>query len=172
DEFQNFATPQFGDITSEGRKFHVSLIVSHQSVAQIKDKDLLKVIAGNAATMISLKVGSEDENFILPYMKPEVEKGDIVNLATYSFYMKVSGDESEDAFSGVTVPLGIKGNEETFNEVIETSRKTYGVRKSVVEVYLKGLLSQETGARKEAPAKNTTPAKNSKSTSTAKIHKI
>lgn len=172
DEFQNFATPQFGDITSEGRKFHVSLIVSHQSVAQIKDKDLLKVIAGNAATMISLKVGSEDENFILPYMKPEVEKGDIVNLAPYSFYMKVSGDDSEDAFSGVTVPLSIKGNEETFNEVIETSRKTYGVRKSVVEVYLKGLLGQETGARKEAPAKNTTPAKNSKRTSTAKIHKI
>src|ERR1035437_529830 len=51
DEFQNFVTPQFANITSEGRKFHVSLIASHQNVAQIEDRDLLKVVAGNASTI-------------------------------------------------------------------------------------------------------------------------
>ena len=94
DEFQNFATPQFGAITGEGRKFHVSLIVSHQNIAQLQDKDLVKVIAGNAATTICLKANPEDEAFILPYMKPEVEKGDIVNLAPYHFYMKVAKEDS------------------------------------------------------------------------------
>src|SRR6266568_783723 len=111
DEFQNFATPQFGAITSEGRKFHVSLIVSHQNIAQIKDKDLVKIVAGDAATIICLKANPEDEDFILPYMKPEVEKGDIVNLAPYHFYMKITGDESEDAFSGQTVPLDVEESE-------------------------------------------------------------
>lgn len=42
DEFQNFATPDFASIVSEGRKYHLSLVVSHQSISQIKDKDLVR----------------------------------------------------------------------------------------------------------------------------------
>ena len=111
DEFQNFATPDFGDIASEGRKYHVPLIVSHQNIAQIEDKDLLRGVVGNAHTIICLKASPDDEAFILPYMEPVVEKGDIVNLTPYHFFMKTTADESEDAFSGVTVPLDVKGLE-------------------------------------------------------------
>ena len=46
DEFQNFATPDFGDIASEGRKYHLPQIVSHQNIAQIEDNDLLKGVVG------------------------------------------------------------------------------------------------------------------------------
>ena len=35
------------------------------------------------------------------------DKGDIVNLAPYHFYMKVTGDEAEDTFSGETMPLDV-----------------------------------------------------------------
>lgn len=140
DEFQNFATPQFGAITSEGRKFHISLIVSHQNIAQMEDKDLVKVIAGNAATIICLKANPEDETFILPYMQPEVSKGDIVNLAPYHFYMKVSGDESEDAFSGQTVPIDIEENEKVLQAVVKASRAAYAVRREEVEDKLNVLL--------------------------------
>lgn len=142
DEFQNFATPQFGAITSEGRKFHVSLIVSHQNIAQMEDKDLVKVIAGNAATIICLKANPEDEDFILPYMKPEVEKGDIVNLAPYHFYMKVTGDESEDAFSGQTAPLGIEESGKIAKLVTTNSRKLYGSPKTKVEAYMESLFTE------------------------------
>jgi len=79
------------------------LTLSHQSIAQIQDKDLLKIITGNVATIIGLKSGPEDEAFILPHMKPEVEKGDIVNLAPYHFYMKVSGDEAENSKKVATI---------------------------------------------------------------------
>ncbi|MEI6499156.1 MAG: type IV secretion system DNA-binding domain-containing protein, partial [bacterium] len=72
DEFQNFATPRFSEITSEGRKYHVSLIASHQNIAQIEDQHILKVVAGNANTIICLKASPDDENFILPFMEPEV----------------------------------------------------------------------------------------------------
>lgn len=143
DEFQNFATPQFGAITSEGRKFHVSLIVSHQNIAQMEDKDLVKVIAGNAATIICLKANPEDEAFILPYMKPEVEKGDIVNLAPYHFYMKVATEDSEDAFSGQTVPLGIEESEKVRKAVVAISRKRFAMPKAKVEEYMETLLGGE-----------------------------
>jgi hypothetical protein len=146
DEFQNFATPQFGAITSEGRKFRISLIVSHQNIAQIEDKDLVKVIAGNAATIICLKANPEDEDFILPYMKPEVEKGDIVNLAPYHFYMKVTGDEAEDAFSGQTAPLEIEESEKVAQAVIANSRKKYAKTKAVVEKQMEKLFTEPQSA--------------------------
>lgn len=142
DEFQNFATPQFGAITSEGRKFHVSLIVSHQNIAQIEDKDLIKVVAGNAATMICLRANPEDEAFILPYMKPEVEKGDIVNLAPYHFYMKAATDDSEEAFSGQTVPLDIEESERVQRAVVANSRKRYATPKAKVEEDMAALFEQ------------------------------
>jgi len=136
DEFQNFATPHFSEITSEGRKFHVSLIVSHQNIAQIKDQSILKIVAGNANTIICLKASPADETFILPFMKPEVKKGDIVNLAPYHFYMKVTGEESEEAFSGGTVPLNTDRSAKTKNEVISYSQMMYGTPRVKIEAYM------------------------------------
>lgn len=143
DEFQNFATTQFGAITSEGRKFRISLIVSHQNIAQMEDKDLVKVIAGNAATMICLRANPEDEAFILPYMKPAVEKGDIVNLAPYHFYMKVATEDSEEAFSGQTVPLDIEESDKVQKTVVANSRKGFTTARAEVEKQMEALFSEE-----------------------------
>lgn len=161
DEFQSFATPQFGAITSEGRKFRISLIVSHQNIAQIEDKDLVKVIAGNAATIICLRANPEDEAFILPYMKPEVEKGDIVNLAPYHFYMKVATDESEEAFSGQTVPLEVDEDEEVAEAVLAGSRKEFAMPRAEVEKQIKELFSGS-NATKEKKQVVATRRKNTK----------
>lgn len=136
DEFQNFATKQLTDITSEGRKFHISLIASHQNVAQIEDKNILKVVAGNSHTLICLKASPDDEAFILPYMEPAVEKGDIVNLQPYHFYMKTTADESEDAFSGSTIPLEVEIDDAVAAEVLARSRKQYGTPKAKVEKHM------------------------------------
>lgn len=141
DEFQNFATPRFSEITSEGRKFRVGLIASHQNIAQVEDQNILKVVAGNANTIICLKASPDDERFILPFMEPEVMKGDIVNLAPYHFYMKVSNDASENAFSGVTVPLGVDSRDEVKKSVLAYSRENYATPRNEVEQYLDVLLS-------------------------------
>lgn len=143
DEFQNFATPQFSEITSEGRKFHVSLIASHQNIAQIENKDILKVVAGNANTIVCLKASPDDEQFILPFMDPEVEKGDIVNLAPFNFFMKVTTDESEDAFSGKTVPIDVEKSEQTKEEIIAYTRKHYATPRMKVEHDLEKLFAEE-----------------------------
>ena len=143
DEFQNFATPQFTDITSEGRKFHVSLTASHQNTAQIKDVSVLKTVAANVSSIICLKASPDDEAFILPFMQPEVEKGDIVNLSPHKFYMKTTADESEDAFSGNVVPLDVEQSTKTKSAVLAYSRKHYATPRATVESYLKDLLADK-----------------------------
>ncbi len=143
DEFQNFATSRFSEITSEGRKFHISLIASHQNIAQVKDKDILNVVAGNANTIVCLKASPDDEKFILPFMDPEVEKGDIVNLAPFNFFMKVTGDKSEDAFSGKTVPIDVESSEKTKDEIINYTRGHYAIPRIKVEQYLNKLFAED-----------------------------
>ncbi len=169
DEFQNFATPQFADITSEGRKFHVSLITSHQNIAKIKDKDTLKEVAGNAHIIICTKASPDDEAFILPFMDPEVEKGDIVNLAPFNFFMKVTTDESEDAFSGRTVPIDVDSNEKTKDEIIAYTRKHYATSRNKVKQYLDKLFAEDKPKSKKAKKpKKIKEVKSTKKTSRTK----
>lgn len=156
DEFQNFATPRFSEITSEGRKFHVSLIASHQNIAQVKDKDILKVVAGNANTIVCLKASPDDEAFILPFMNPEVEKGDIVNLAPFNFFMKITDDESEDAFSGKIMPINVERSDKIKDEIIDFTRKHYATPRIEVEQYLEKLFAQE--PKKTTKAKKIQPS--------------
>jgi hypothetical protein len=141
DEFQNFAAPGFKDIASEGRKFHIALTVSHQNVAQIEDQNLLKIMAGNAHTIICFRASPGDEAFILPWMEPAVEKGNIVNLSPYHFFMKTVTDESELAFSGVTVPLECTESKKVADRIIAASRKRYATPRKDVEAYLDELFS-------------------------------
>ncbi|HVC36486.1 MAG TPA: DUF87 domain-containing protein, partial [Candidatus Dormibacteraeota bacterium] len=173
DEFQNFATPRFAEITSEGRKFRVSLIVSHQNIAQIEDKAILKVMAGNAHTIIALKSSPDDEAFILPFMKPVVERGDIVNLAPYHFFMKTTADESEDAFSGMTVPLDVVGSDTVRDEVIAYSQEQYGTPKATVEAYMEELFRLEERTKKkqsETANKTAQKPKKTKSDDSGTVH--
>lgn len=151
DEFQNFAAPSFEDIASEGRKFHIALTVSHQNVAQIDDQKLLKVMAGNTHTIICFRSGPSDEDFILPFMEPAVEKGNIVNLPPHHFYMKTVTDESELAFSGITVPLETKGSKQNAKRVIAASRKQYATPRKDVEAYIDSLFSDRDKDSEDEP---------------------
>jgi hypothetical protein len=143
DEFQNFATPQFTDITSEGRKFHISLTASHQNIAQIEDPSVLKTVAANVGSIICLKASPDDEAFILPFMEPAVEKGDIVNLAPYKFFMKTTTEDSEEAFSGTTQRLDVEHSSKAKDEVIASSREHFSTPRKAVEEYLEGLFGQK-----------------------------
>lgn len=157
DEFQNFATERFSEITSEGRKFHVALIASHQNIAQIDDTQILKIVAGNASTVLTLKSSPDDEQFILPFMEPSVKKGEIVNLPPYHFFMKMTTAESEYAFSGRTIPLIETAHSETKETVIENSRRTFATPRTVVEAYLETLFLNEKTAQ-EPPKKKVFPS--------------
>ena len=136
DEFQNFATSHFTDLFSESRKFHVFFIPTHQSIAQIDDSKTASIISGNAGTIIALKSGPDDEAFILPFMAPEVEKGQVVNLSPHHFFMKVTNGVSEDSFSGETIQITKEGTESLAEEIIRSSRERYATPKLEVEAQL------------------------------------
>ena len=124
------------------------------------------MVAGNAHIIICTKASPEDEAFILPYMEPEVEKGDIVNLAHFNFFMKVTTNESEDAFSGRTVPIDVEGSETTKDEIISYTRKHYATEREKVEEYLEKLFSEDKPKRKKA--KRAKGAKSNKRNNKAK----
>ena len=128
DEFQNFATITFAQILSEARKYKLNTILAHQTISQIEDQNLLKIILANVATVISFRTSNpSDENTILPIFAPQVTKNEISNLPSYSFYIKINALYSQDAFSGTTSNFLIKSDENIRKEVLEYSRHTYGM---------------------------------------------
>ncbi len=135
DEFQNFATMPFAQILSEARKYRLNTILAHQTISQIEDKDLLKVILANVGTVISFRTSNpSDEDIILPLLTPQVEKNEISNLPSYNFYIKINALSPQDAFTGSISNFSIEINEETRKTVIENSRLNYGMKmeKSVI----------------------------------------
>lgn len=126
DEFQNFATGTFSELVSEARKYHLATILAHQSISQIENRDIIKVILANVGTIICFKTANpEDEQFILPIFAPEVAKHEIANLPLYTFYMKVSVGQAEDTFLAEADNFTANGDEETAQMVIKESRKRY-----------------------------------------------
>jgi hypothetical protein len=74
--------------------------------------------------------------------------------------MKTTGDESEDAFSGETVPFEMEKSEEVANEVTTNSRERYGTPVKEVEAYLEELLKEpEKKPRKQTDSTNATQGK-------------
>jgi hypothetical protein len=59
DEFQNFASESFMVILSEARKYGLSLIMAHQTLAQISE-ELRSLILGNAGIQVFFRVNRKD----------------------------------------------------------------------------------------------------------------
>lgn len=126
DEFQNFATMSFAQILSEARKYRLSVILAHQNTVQIEN-DLLETIIGNTGTLISFRTTSpKDEDKILPVFSPEVEKGQMANIASYNFYIKINAVQPQSTFSGEIENFTLPLNEEIKSQVVKHSQTQYG----------------------------------------------
>lgn len=123
DEFQNFATPSFIQMLSEARKYAINLTMAEQSTSQQKDRNLVNVILANVGTVISFRSANpDDEKLMLPQFSPYVEKGEIANLPSFKFYMKIAAINPEEPFSGETVPLNLKVDKKKIEKLIQVSR--------------------------------------------------
>jgi len=130
DEFQNFATMSFAQILSEARKYRLSVILAHQNTVQIEN-DLLETIIGNTGTLICFRTTSpKDEVKLLPVFAPEVEKGQIPNLPSYNFYMKINALHPQSTFSGEIENFLVTDEESIRNVVISNSQKKFGMPRS------------------------------------------
>lgn len=128
DEFQNFATPSFVQMLSEARKYKLNLVMAEQSTSQQQDRSLVHIILANAGTVVSFRSANPiDEDLLLRQFAPTVKKGDISSLPAFHFYMKISVMNSQDTFSGETVPVSISLDKTKIDNMIQASRKHYAI---------------------------------------------
>ncbi len=104
DEFQTFATESFAAILSEARKFHLSLVIGHQYIAQLPE-EVRNAIFGNIGTLAVFRVGAGDAEWLEKEFEPEFTANDLVNLSKYNIYIKLMIDGiTSKAFSAETLP--------------------------------------------------------------------
>ncbi len=152
DEFQNFATMTFAQILSEARKYRLNTILAHQTISQIEDKDLLQVILANVGTVISFRTSNPtDERTILPLFTPQVNKNEISNLPSYSFYIKINALYPQNAFTGTTTDFLIEDNKAIRREVITYSQQTFGMKKEQI------VKQKKIPSKMQPPKKNESP---------------
>ena len=59
DEFQNYATDSFSVMLSEARKYGLSLVMAHQTLAQVSS-ELRNLVLGNTGIQVYFRVGHQD----------------------------------------------------------------------------------------------------------------
>ena len=102
DEAHSFISSSFGTMLSEVRKYKVGLFITHQYLEQLPE-ELQKALLGNAGTIISFRLGTEDAEVMAKEFYPVFGVDDFVNLPRYHMYLKllINGGASK-AFSANT----------------------------------------------------------------------
>jgi hypothetical protein len=130
DEFQNFATMSFVQMLSEARKYRLFLIMAEQSTSQQDDQRLVDIILANVGTVVAFRSGSPaDERLILPLFYPFIDQGEIANLPSYTFYVRIAAIHSQEPMSGETLLLEVKPDIEVAKMAKFASQIKYGLKK-------------------------------------------
>ena len=124
DEFQNFATSSFIKILSEARKYRLNLILANQYISQIP-QDVRGAIFGNAGTMFSFLVGSEDASYMAREFKERFKDEDLLALGNHQGIVKLAIDGvTQEPFLCYTLPPP-KSMTQNRAKVIANSRMRY-----------------------------------------------
>jgi type IV secretory pathway TraG/TraD family ATPase VirD4 len=91
DEFQSFTTLMLANMMSELRKYGVGLVLAHQYMHQL-EPDIRHAVLGNAGTLISFRVGSDDAIVFAREFQPKFGVEDVLNLANRDIYLKLMID--------------------------------------------------------------------------------
>jgi hypothetical protein len=137
DEFQNFATPSFGEILSESRKYRLCLTFANQFLGQLP-QTVKETIFGNVANLACFRVGAQDAAVVAQEFKPRFGAEDLMNLPLREFYVKMSIDgEILEAFSGYTLNVETaSSSDNSAKACIEHSRSKYALPLSVAQEQL------------------------------------
>ena len=76
-------------------------------------------------TTASLYSGASRKLFWVWSPMPFIQQGEIANLPSYSYYVRISAVTAQEPMSGVTVVVEEQGDESIARRVIELSRELY-----------------------------------------------
>lgn len=131
DEFQNFATSSFIKILSEARKYHLSVILANQYMAQIPD-DVQRAILGNAGSVLTFALGASDADILHKEFSEVFSQSDLVNLSKYQIACKMMIDgHTSRPFLATTLPLPLSKNNNK-EKIITVSRERWGKKQKEV----------------------------------------
>lgn len=91
DEFQTFTTLAFANMMSELRKYGLGLMLAHQHLHQL-EPEVRHAVLGNAATIISFRLGAEDAALFAREFQPTFGVEDLLNLPNRHVYLKLMID--------------------------------------------------------------------------------
>ena len=137
DEFQNFATPDFAQILSEARKYHLNLTVANQFIGQIED-EVKNAIFGNVGTLMCFRVGVTDANYLQHEFAPTFTETDLVNVDRFNCFVKTIVDNAPmPAFSiDLTKDMSkfeVFRNPKIAEMIKQLSRLKYGEDREIIE---------------------------------------
>jgi TraM recognition site of TraD and TraG len=158
DEFQHFITPSMASILSGTRKYHLGLIVSHQSMNQLQrsDTELASDVIANAGTRICFRLGDTDARNLEDGFS-FFDAKDLQNLGVGEAIMRI--DRSENDFSLTTNPLVQPVvSKDIQAQIIAHSRKLYATPKKDVEAML--ATAMQIPEEKEPPSPAITQVEN------------
>ncbi|MBU1908216.1 type IV secretion system DNA-binding domain-containing protein, partial [Patescibacteria group bacterium] len=151
DEFQNFANESFASILSEARKYRLNLVVAHQYIAQLSE-EVAKAVFGNVGSILAMRVGGEDAQFMENEFSPIFTPEDLTNLPKYQMYLKLMVDGVATApFSAITLPP-IANRTGSEQKVVAVSRERYSEPRSVIEEKVLRWSGMETDVSGEYPS--------------------
>lgn len=90
DEFENFVLKEFDSILAEGRRFAASLVLAHQTLAQLTPR-MRSMILGNVGVKFAFRAGREDSQTLCKDLTGDPKLYDLNNLATGEALMWVRG---------------------------------------------------------------------------------
>ena len=137
DEFQNFITESIATILSEARKYRLDLIIAHQYLKQLEDNKgkttVRDAVLGNAGTLVSFRIGTEDAEILAKEFAPVFSAYDLINVEQYTAYIKLLIDNTAAKPFNMGIYPPTPGNKELAAAIKELSRLKYGRPRALVE---------------------------------------
>jgi hypothetical protein len=133
DEAANFLTPSMAEILSGARKYRLGLVLSHQSLSQLKTEPLVAgALDANACTRVVFRVGDQDARALAEGFA-HFNAAHLQNLSVGEAICRV--ERSEVDFNLITFPENGRKDEIDYSEraeVVSLSHETYGRSREVV----------------------------------------
>ena len=107
DEVQSFITTSLPTAYSESSKYGLRLVTANQYMGQLEGRTL-GAIMRNVGSTIIFRVGARDANALAPFVQPQFDPRDLVNLSRFNAVVKAQ-------FLGETIPAF---NMETLSPII------------------------------------------------------
>lgn len=132
DEFQNYSTDSFADILSEARKYGLNLIVANQFTTQLSD-EIRDAVFGNVGTIICLRVGVSDAEFLAKQFAPSFDSDDLQRIPNGNAAVRtlINGVPTQPFSMAGLPPVEIR-NRELGEALKQLTAAKYGRPKAIV----------------------------------------